>query len=136
MSECLMDKVCPVVLQEGGSSILVFRHPQAGIQLVKGTVEPGEDPASAALRELREESGIVSAHAAPLGAALIGTPALIWHFFRCDAGALPDRWDHPVADGGGHIFSFFWHPLEQSPGADWYPDFQIARQHIIRWLGR
>ena len=38
----------------------MFRHPLAGIQLVKGTVEPSENPADAARRELFEESGLVS----------------------------------------------------------------------------
>ena len=52
-------KACPVVLQ--GSKLLVFRHPSAGIQLVKGTIESGEGPEAAALRELREESGIADA---------------------------------------------------------------------------
>ncbi len=36
----------------------MFRHPLAGIQLVKGTVEPSENPADAARRELFEESGL------------------------------------------------------------------------------
>ena len=36
----------------------MFRHPLAGIQLVKGTVEPSEKPADAARRELFEESGL------------------------------------------------------------------------------
>ena len=35
-----------------GSRILVFRHPSAGIQLIKGTIEPGECASDAALREL------------------------------------------------------------------------------------
>jgi len=36
----------------------MFRHPLAGIQLAKGTVEPSESPADAARRELFEESGL------------------------------------------------------------------------------
>ena len=41
--------------------ILVFEHPgapDAGIQVPAGTIEPGEDPARAALREAAEESGL------------------------------------------------------------------------------
>ncbi|MCW5721534.1 MAG: NUDIX domain-containing protein [Devosia sp.] len=34
------------------------RHAQAGVQLVKGTREPGEDPLAGALRELSEEAGV------------------------------------------------------------------------------
>lgn len=41
--------------------LLVFRHvdqPIAGIQVPAGTIEPGEAPAAAALREAREETGL------------------------------------------------------------------------------
>ena len=38
----------------------MFRYPLADIQLVKDTVEHSENPADAALRELFEESGLVS----------------------------------------------------------------------------
>ena len=53
-------KVCPVILRQREESwqILAFRHPQAGTQLIKGTPEAGEQPESAVLRELAEESGI------------------------------------------------------------------------------
>ena len=53
------DKTCPVVLRspQGKCEILAFCHPLAGHQFVKGTVEAGETPAAAALRELYEEAG-------------------------------------------------------------------------------
>lgn len=41
--------------------LLVFRHtdvPEAGIQAPAGTVEPGESPARAVMREAREETGL------------------------------------------------------------------------------
>jgi ADP-ribose pyrophosphatase YjhB (NUDIX family) len=38
--------------------LLVFRHPSAGIQLPAGTVEAGEAIEVAALREVREETGL------------------------------------------------------------------------------
>ncbi len=41
-----------------GHELLVFRHPDAGIQLPAGSVEPGESPAAAALREVEEETGL------------------------------------------------------------------------------
>ena len=44
-----------------GDELLVFRHrdfPDAGLQVPAGTIEVGEDPQDAALREVREESGL------------------------------------------------------------------------------
>ncbi len=58
----LPDKACPVVLSSVlPYKILLFRHPLAGVQLVKGTIEKGETPSEAVLRELAEESGISDA---------------------------------------------------------------------------
>ena len=56
------DKACPVVLRstQGKCEILAFCHPLAGHQFVKGTVEAGETPAAAALRELYKEAGITA----------------------------------------------------------------------------
>lgn len=54
-------KVCPVVLRKSGSNLelLVFEHPLADVQLIKGTLELTDSSVeSAALRELEEESGI------------------------------------------------------------------------------
>ena len=60
MSKPIVQKVCPIVSRCSNATpeILMFRHPLAGIQLVKGTVEPSENPADAARRELFEESGL------------------------------------------------------------------------------
>jgi 8-oxo-dGTP pyrophosphatase MutT (NUDIX family) len=53
------DKVCPIVFRDVSMrQILAFEHPRAGVQLVKGYIEPGETVRAAALRELAEESGI------------------------------------------------------------------------------
>lgn len=38
-----------------GVDVLAFEHPSGGRQLVKGTIEPGEAPEEAAVRELFEE---------------------------------------------------------------------------------
>ena len=60
----LIEKVVSVILRDINqrTEILVFKHPIAGIQIVKGTVETNEELEKAALRELYEESGISSAH--------------------------------------------------------------------------
>ena len=50
------EKVCPYVLRGAGDrlEVLAFRHPLAGCQLVKGSLEPGERVVVGALRELAE----------------------------------------------------------------------------------
>lgn len=53
------DKVLAYITH--GNRLLVFRHPhapEAGIQVPAGTVEEGEDPGTAVLREAAEETGL------------------------------------------------------------------------------
>jgi len=126
----VIEKACACVVQRG--RVLVFCHPHtnAGVQLPKGTIESGESPALAVVRELAEESGL----------RLAATPKLIaemkftgsknkvfperpptqqrWFIFRFDAvEPLPERWSH-MATGSpeedGLIFDYFWHPLNES----------------------
>jgi 8-oxo-dGTP pyrophosphatase MutT (NUDIX family) len=42
----------------GRRELLLFQHPSAGIQIPAGTVEPGEAPEAAAIRETHEETGL------------------------------------------------------------------------------
>ena len=49
-----------------GRQLLVFRHPDAGIQLPAGTMERDEAPESAVLREVLEETGIAAVQIAAL----------------------------------------------------------------------
>jgi len=44
--------------KDGESQLLLFKHPNAGIQLPAGTVEEGESPEKAVLREAMEETGL------------------------------------------------------------------------------
>jgi 8-oxo-dGTP pyrophosphatase MutT (NUDIX family) len=57
-----LDKVTGFVTRAraGAIELLVFEHPSAGVQLPAGTVEPGEAPAAAVLREVAEETGVTS----------------------------------------------------------------------------
>lgn len=126
-------KAVPVLLREkrGRREILAFRHPVAGVQIVKGTIEPGEAPEAAALRELEEESGVTGARLVrPLGASSSIDPGQEWHFFLCDAAEQPARWVYLAADDGGHIFSFFWHPLDDDAGDDWHYAARAALSFI------
>jgi 8-oxo-dGTP pyrophosphatase MutT (NUDIX family) len=117
-------KACPVVVRRGpsGDQLLVFRHPEAGVQLVKGTIERGEDPAGAALRELAEESGIRDACVIRnLGTWDAGYDRQVWAFLEMNvADVLPQEWTHRTNDAGGLEFSFFWHPFSIRPSNEWH----------------
>ena len=126
-------KACPVVLRNTKHSkeILVFRHPLAGIQLVKGTVEKEESIPDAALRELKEESGIRAASIIRnLGSWQATDNEQTWHFFICEVPKLPNTWKHFTKDDGGHEFSFFWHPLKEPTSSEWHPIFVKALRFI------
>lgn len=42
------------------------------------------------------------------------------------AADLADAWSHHTADDGGHVFRFFWHPLDELPNEEWHPIFRDA----------
>ena len=97
-----------VVYVEREDGLLVFDHrdhPDAGTQVPAGGVEEGESHDAAAVREVREETG-VQLDGTPL---LLGThehldglgrPALSY-FFRAPAPeALPQAWEHTVSGDG------------------------------------
>jgi 8-oxo-dGTP pyrophosphatase MutT (NUDIX family) len=125
-------KACPVVLRRtaGVIEILAFRHPTAGCQLVKGTIEAGETIPHAAERELLEESGIVGAAIDYLGAVQMTEPEQEWHFVVCRVGQLAETWTHRTSDGGGLDFEFFWHPISQKTNETWHPIFNQALTFI------
>ncbi len=60
MTVPLIEKVTIFITRstEHGVDLLLFEHPFAGIQIPAGTVEHGETPEQAALREAHEESGL------------------------------------------------------------------------------
>jgi hypothetical protein len=100
------NKACPVVLRHknGVIEILAFEHPLAGSQLIKGTIEPGENFLEAALRELAEEAGIVRAQVGKtLGIWQSGYQQQIWVFVECiPQQALAGTWVHRAPDDGGN----------------------------------
>ena len=113
--------------------MLLFVHPLAGVQLVKGTVEPGESVCEAAVRELAEESGIEgSSCATDLGAWEQCLPGQVWHFraMNLPSSALPERWCHQTQDDGGHQFEFFWHPLHGPDPENCHPVYAGALKYL------
>ncbi|MGE7956580.1 NUDIX hydrolase [Pseudomonas sp. NPDC089530] len=123
-----VDKACPVVLREGETlEILAFEHPLAGLQLVKGSVEPGEPTEMAAARELFEEAGIQGMVVRALGTWHSPVTGHLWAFHECHvAQDLPETWVHQAEDDGGHEFRFFWHPLMSEPSEAWHQLFKDA----------
>lgn len=129
------NKACPVIFRGAGPRVelLAFRHPIAGCQLVKGTIEPGESPEHAALRELAEEAGVLTARIERhIGIWQSGWLGQVWSFFACKADApLPEAWSHDAPDDGGHTFRFFWHPLWAPAQQDqWHMVFRDALRFI------
>jgi len=132
-----VEKACavPFRLAPGELQVLAFRHPLAGHQFVKGSIEPGETPEAAAVRELAEECGLVLPDSPEfLATRPIGEARAIWEFFAFPTNGLAERWDHHTEDGGGLIFSFFWHPLDESPDDRWHPIFHDAWRVIAETL--
>ena len=58
----IIEKVTAFVTRnsEDGHDLLLFEHPNAGIQIPAGTVEDNETPEEAAIREATEETGLKS----------------------------------------------------------------------------
>jgi ADP-ribose pyrophosphatase YjhB (NUDIX family) len=128
-------KACPVVLRRNQDrfEILAFRHPIAGCQLVKGSIEPEEDVGQAVLRELCEESGVCDARIDSfLGTIQVTEPDQEWHLLVCSTGMLPDTWTRRSDDDDGHDFRFFWHPLDRSLNDEWHPIFKQTIDFIRR----
>jgi 8-oxo-dGTP diphosphatase len=113
-----------------GGRLLVFRRPEseAGIQVPAGTIEEGEEPIDAVLREAREETGLEDLTVdAFLGESVRTFPEprpdfpsgvtyhrYIYHL-RCH-GNPPETWRHyeqfPSEGPSDPIpYDFFWVPL-------------------------
>jgi len=133
-----MKKACPVVIRDirGEKQLLCFKHPLAGLQLVKGSIEPGESLFRACERELLEESGIVARAFSCLGAWDSGFERQMWGVCLMQPEqALANQWCHWTQDDGGKCFSFFWHPLSCPLPEPRHAVYERARVYITQALG-
>jgi len=114
-------KATAVVLRESrsGKEVLVFDHPldEGGVmlQLPAGTVEIGEEPETAAIRELFEETGVQAS--TPILAAVQdevfeGVSRIRWVYLLQAPTDLPDEWAS-TCDCGTPL-RCHWLPLDQA----------------------
>lgn len=123
-----------VYVTRGVEDLLVLEHseefPDAGVQVPAGGVEPGEDPARTAERELFEETGLRLADAAVHLVSHFWTteeaPSRIRHYYWLTAPLdAPDSWLHVVSagqDDGGMLFRLTFSPRQDpglTPGYGW-----------------
>lgn len=117
-----VERVCAYITQ--GDRLLVFshpHHPEAGLQVPGGTIEEGETPLAAVLREAHEETGLTDLTVRsylgvreydlhPYGRNEVERR----HFFHLDfCGQAPATWRHfemhPSDGSEAPIeFEFFW----------------------------
>ena len=114
----MIQKVLAYILQE--EKILTFRHrdyPEAGLQVPAGTIDPGENPEEAVLREVAEESGLRGLQIQKkLGVfPYFHKHKKEWHerhvFILVSEKILPEAWTHRVSSGSddkGVVFEYEW----------------------------
>jgi 8-oxo-dGTP pyrophosphatase MutT (NUDIX family) len=116
-----------VVYITKGDQLYVFRHERSepGIQVPKGSIQPGETPLVAAIRETYEESGLQVEQMCFLGEVAMSDGVWHnehWHVFWAEAPQeTPDTFLHRVTGNGEdseHKFSYFLTPLP-APQLDW-----------------
>jgi len=132
-----MNKACPVILRHNNNKLelLAFEHPNAGNQLVKGNIKKAEPLESACIRELAEESGIQGKVVKQLGIWEPNFKNQVWGFCLMHYDdVLPDAWKFQTQDDGGHIFSFFWQPLDKPLNENWKDVYRQAFHHIKNTL--
>ena len=116
-SATYVQKACAYVTR-GGSEVLVFEGPNHdGLQIPKGTVEPGETPREAMYREAIEESGLATFEGVDHLVTDVWTrresppKRYVRHFYHAPVHEPRDAWTHTVTGAGperGAEFSFSW----------------------------
>ena len=117
----------------GANELLIFEgHKNGGVQVPRGTLEPGESVFTAAKRELFEESGLQIDHAVSLGRSAFQLARAVrdkyppdhpkqrqvWfyhHLHFIAPPTTPDAWTHRVSAGSsdaGRLYRYSFQPLE------------------------
>lgn len=112
-----VQKACAYITRND-SELLVFEGPgHEGLQIPKGTVEPGEDPREAVVREIIEESGLATVE------SLRHLITDVWkrresppkryvrNFYEVSVYESRDSWSHTVTGTGeerGATFEYSW----------------------------
>lgn len=109
--------VCAVVLDSQGRVLLTRRADTGRWSLISGILEPGEQPARALVREIREETGI-EAEVERLASVLALEPMVVPNGDRCQFLSLTFRCRHLsgepyVADDEN--LEVAWFPVDQLP---------------------
>ncbi len=110
-----VQKACAYVTRSTGE-LLVFEGPgHDGLQIPKGTLEPGESPREALHREVLEETGLGTLNGVSHLTTDVWTrrrsKRYVRHFFHATVHEPRDRWTHVVTDGGdehGSEFELSW----------------------------
>jgi 8-oxo-dGTP pyrophosphatase MutT (NUDIX family) len=116
-----------VTRERGGrKELLVFEHrdhPDAGVQVPAGRVDPGESLEQCLRRELREEAGLERVRIlreVPVRGAWVPRSKYENHAFEvCPEADTPDSFEHVVqgdGDDAGLVFLYRWVPVE--PGLE------------------
>ena len=89
-------------LNQAGPELLVFDSlEEPGLEVPKGSAQPGETPAQAAVREVEEESGLTGLTLiSELGVTLWQDEEQHFFLFRADV-LLPDQFEHVVTGQDG-----------------------------------
>ncbi len=114
-------KVCAYITRND-DELLVFESPEHdGLQIPKGTVDPGEDPRAALCREIVEESGLsafgpIQPVAHDVWTRYHAPPKrYVRHFYHVPVHEPRDAWTHTVTGSGEEVgleFEFSWVDVE------------------------
>lgn len=144
MADIRQKVTCYITRQQGDRlQLLVFDHmdfPEAGTQVPGGSIDPGESPEQAALREALEESGLEGLRVV----RYVGVFPWYWaetgqhhnrHVFHLTADRpLPDHWVHVVSDGDedkGLRFAYHWSDVDGAA-----PKLYGVSGLYLGWLNR